>query len=183
MKGKIILLNGVSSAGKSTLAKVLQARCPTPLYRHAIDDYLNMLPQSLLDRDIAAALRQTQPLLTKTVALFSDWGMDCVIDHVMLSHYGTFADFVSTLRGYPVLMVRLTCSVQELRRREIERGDREPGHAESQLACLEPQSGYDLVMDTSIAPLEQCADRILTHFSQPETWRAFETFCRSRAGE
>ena len=38
-KGKIIILNGVSSSGKTTLAKTIQGRSPIPLYRLDIDDF------------------------------------------------------------------------------------------------------------------------------------------------
>ena len=39
-KGKIIILNGVSSSGKTTLAKVIQDQSPIPLYKLDIDDFI-----------------------------------------------------------------------------------------------------------------------------------------------
>lgn len=48
-KGKIIILNGVSSSGKSTLAKVLQDQSPIPLYKLDIDDFILMAPDKFND--------------------------------------------------------------------------------------------------------------------------------------
>src|ERR1700675_1637478 len=39
MKGKIILVNGASSSGKSTLCKALQARLDEPFWHYSIDHF------------------------------------------------------------------------------------------------------------------------------------------------
>ena len=45
----IIILNGTSSAGKSTLAKALQAKLDTPYLHAGIDNYIFMLPKQSLN--------------------------------------------------------------------------------------------------------------------------------------
>ena len=47
-KGKIIVLNGVSSSGKTTLAKALQEALDEPYTRLSIDDFINMMPEKLI---------------------------------------------------------------------------------------------------------------------------------------
>ena len=48
----------------------------------------------------------------------------------------------------PVLFVKATCPLQELQRREIEKGDREIGNAEWQFPLLHPQNTYDITVNT-----------------------------------
>ena len=47
-KGKIIFLNGVSSSGKSTLAKTLQDRLEEPFYLIANDTFTMMSPEKFV---------------------------------------------------------------------------------------------------------------------------------------
>ena len=51
MSGKIILLNGASSSGKSTLATALQAQMEEPFWHFSIDHLLavGILPQERID--------------------------------------------------------------------------------------------------------------------------------------
>jgi chloramphenicol 3-O-phosphotransferase len=44
-KGRIIILNGVSSVGKSTLAKTLQERLSDPFYLMDVDTFVRMAPE------------------------------------------------------------------------------------------------------------------------------------------
>ena len=47
----IVILNGVSSSGKSTLAKMIQDRSGFPFYRLDIDDFILMAPEKFNDYD------------------------------------------------------------------------------------------------------------------------------------
>jgi chloramphenicol 3-O phosphotransferase len=79
------------------------------------------------------------------------------------------------MHGYPVLFVRVTCPVEELRRREKERGDRGIGQGESQLTQLDPQDTYDITVDTHTSTKEECADKIIELLNHPEKFTAFKT--------
>jgi chloramphenicol 3-O phosphotransferase len=71
--------------------------------------------------------------------------------------------------------------VEELRRREAERGDRPVGQGESQLAMLNPKDEiYDLTIDTFSNSIEECADKIIKLLDQPENFKAFETLRANR---
>lgn len=59
----------------------------------------------------------------------SDSGVNVIIDDVMLSRFHRLEECVSRFKGYPVLLVRVDCAIEELRRRERERGDRQIGQA------------------------------------------------------
>jgi chloramphenicol 3-O-phosphotransferase len=49
-RGRVILLNGCTSAGKSSVAKVLQATLPTAHMNIGIDDFLEKDAQRLICR-------------------------------------------------------------------------------------------------------------------------------------
>lgn len=96
-------------------------------------------------------------------------GENVVVDHILLNNErlksdngeGTFQDFKKQLEEYEVLYVHVICPIEELRKREAERGDREIGNAEGQIPYLEPQEGYDITIDTSNASINECANKIL----------------------
>jgi chloramphenicol 3-O phosphotransferase len=53
------------------------------------------------------------------------------------------------------------CSLEELKRREISRGDRDIGNAEWQVKQgLYPLEGYNIIVDTCLSSLTECAQKI-----------------------
>jgi hypothetical protein len=104
---------------------------------------------------------------------FSDIGMNVIMDGLFLKGEKVgLKDYLEILHDCPVLFVHVTCPLDELRRREKERGDREIGQGESQLALLDPQDTYDITVDTS---REDCADKIIELLDYPEKFTAFKT--------
>lgn len=183
-KGKIIFLNGVSSAGKTTLAKTLQSRLSEPYYLLANDTFCDMGPEKFWDinSDKTGSIALTG--LHHTIKLFSDIGINTIVDHVLLkgqginfnfTHLDNLKECVEILHGYPVLFVHVICPLEELRRREKERGDRDIGQGESQLAQLNPQDTYDITVDTYGSSKEECADKIIELLGCPEKFTAFKT--------
>ena len=55
MKTQVIVLNGSSSSGKTTIARCLKAILPTAWISLSIDDLLRALPPSLMDSDAGIA--------------------------------------------------------------------------------------------------------------------------------
>lgn len=49
MTAKIVLLNGVGSAGKSSIARALQTITATPFLHIQMDAFIDMLPEALQD--------------------------------------------------------------------------------------------------------------------------------------
>jgi chloramphenicol 3-O phosphotransferase len=87
---------------------------------------------------------------------------------------------VNMLHDYNVLFVHVTCPVEELRRREKERGDRHIGMSESQLETLEPQNTYDITVDTHNNSIKACTDMIIEMLNYPEKITAFKTLWSQR---
>ncbi|MDR0928105.1 MAG: chloramphenicol phosphotransferase CPT family protein [Oscillospiraceae bacterium] len=176
-RGRIIVLNGVSSAGKSTLAKALQAKSPQQYLYLPIDLLNDISPPKDSPSYQERFTADPMPIVTGffgCIKSFSDYGIhiiaDLVLDQRSLGYFlSVFPD-----GDYPVMMVHVTCPLDELRRREKARGDRKIGHGESQLAVLIPSENHDLVVDTHSETNEGNADKIIelsAHFSEFKSFR------------
>ena len=165
-KGRIIILNGVSSSGKTTLAKVLQDRSPIPLYKLDIDDFIFMSPEKFNDydhHDFSVQYAFASKFF-HVVKLFSDMGFDMVVPNMFFQDTDTLKEFRVLLKDYPVSVVNITCPVEELNRREASRGDRKPGSAEEQLQLLETRFDNSITVNNFENTNEECADLILKSF-------------------
>ena len=101
--------------------------------------------------------------------------IDFIIDFVPVR-----GSFVKLLYESPVLYVNVFCPIEELRRREKERGDRSIGLWESQLDEMFPQDKYDITVDTFAHTPEECADKIIELLETPEKHTAFKTLWAQR---
>ena len=183
-----IVLNGPSSAGKSSLGAALQVAWDGPLLVTGIDSFLAGFPEhlfSLPDDDGSPGASTTGvhvvpgrgPEPSWIPALGSDglllmraahraWrsvaeaGLDQVIDHVILDA-ATRGDAVEVLRGADVLWVGVYCDVDELVRRETAREDRFRGFASGTWAQVHEGMTYDLTVDTTTSSPQQCASQVL----------------------
>ena len=181
-KGKVIWLNGVSSSGKTTLAKALQERLNEPFFWLASDGFIDMLPIKYNNPDKPGALPaclKAISLFHHAVKFFSDSGADVVVEHIF--HYKDWADeCAELLHEYPVMLVHVACPVEELRRREKERGDRDVGRAEIQLQRGYSLNVYDVTVDTFANTADECADGIIELLNRPEKFSAFKTLRAQR---
>lgn len=177
-KGKIIILNGVSSSGKTTLTRELQNKLEETFFWLANDTLIDMLPSKCWDGDPDEYCAQALLMLNRVIKTFSDEKKNVILDHVILSteKKDLFMDLVILLHDYPVLLVNVVCPISELERRELERGDRNIGQAVSQLSLLNPQDGYDIVVDTFNKPISNCADDIIEMLYSPRKKGALEKF-------
>ena len=62
--------------------------------------------------------------------------------------------------------MQVTCPFDELRRRNIARGDRRPEQSEQQAKLVDPNARYHIVLDTSARTPEQCAQALLDALRQ-----------------
>ena len=165
-QGKILILNGVSSSGKSTLSRVLQDRCPVPLYRLDIDDFILMAPDKFNDYekgDFSVQYAFASKFF-HAVKLYSDLGFDLVVPYMFFKDSETLREFRTLLADYSVLVVNMHCPAKELRRRELSRQNRSVGSAEAQLGLLERDFEGSITADNYHSTNEACADEILRHF-------------------
>ena len=178
-KGEIIFLNGVSSAGKTTLAKTLQAQLDKPFYWLSVDAFDSMIPEKYNNRENISVVLKAVSAMHHTIKNFSDMGLNVIVDHVF-ERQDWMDECVELLHEYHVLFVHVTCPLDELRRREKERGDRKIGQGEAQLSLLNPIETYDVTVDTLNSSKEECADEIIKLLNYPEKFAAFKTLWLQR---
>ena len=159
--GRIILLNGASSSGKSSIGRELLPLLEDPWFLVPVDGVSGMrstVHTRELDEDgIAEMLRRTRLGYHRTVAALASVGNDVIMDYP-LSEAWRLDDLLEVLDGYDVTLVEVWCSPEELGRRESARGDRPAGLARSQ--TLVYSHPYDLRVDSTAATPAACAKEI-----------------------
>jgi len=164
----VILLNGTSSAGKTTIAKSLQQIMDAPYLHVPVDSFGAMAPgpdklgesgsprwQSVFNRMLSG--------FHHSLAALAAAGSNLIVDHVLVQGVepeNWLTECVDLLAPFPVYFIGVHCPLEELRRREQVRGDRGAGLAEWQLSHVHRHGVYDLEVDTSVLSAEQCAFRI-----------------------
>ncbi|MEZ4862014.1 MAG: AAA family ATPase [Caldilineaceae bacterium] len=186
--GHIIILNGTSSAGKSTLAKALQTLLAAPYLHIGIDTMVFALPKRYLNPPLwqevfryiwppagsdDGLVIEAAPLghqlisgLHHTVAALAQTGNNVIVDHVLLDP-AWVQECATVLGGFPALFVGVYCPLAVVEQRERDRQDRTLGQARAQFAKVHAHGIYDLTVDTAQATTEACAAQILTHL-QPD---------------
>jgi chloramphenicol 3-O phosphotransferase len=104
--------------------------------------------------------------------------MDVLGDHV-LDEPWRLDDLLRLTVGLDVLLVHVTCSPKELRRREKLRGDRDGGRALHQQRLVFLHGDCDLTVDTSYGPDEPAA-ALLELIRTPPAERAFNRLRAAR---
>lgn len=192
--GHIIVLNGTSSAGKSTLAKALQTLLPDPYLHLGIDTMVFALPKRYLNPPLwHEVFRYTWPPagsadglaidagplghqliagLHQAVAALAQTGNNVIVDHVLLDPRWV-QDCAQTLGALPALFVGVYCPLAVVEQRERDRQDRTLGQARAQFAKVHAHGMYDVTVDTSQATPEACATQILAHLQPNQQSAAF----------
>ena len=156
-----IVLNGPSSAGKSSIAKALRQRlsdagCSTVVI--SLDDYLQMSAKEPIWEDDVFSI---MPRMCEDISTALRDGKMVIIDHVITSSR-IYRALSNAAAGFQMKTVLVSCDVETLRRREAERGDRCAGSAEASPQYLYPKTGYDLCVDSREASPAALAKEILS---------------------
>lgn len=190
----IILLNGVSSSGKSSVARALQDAWPTPILHVGVDTFVDMLPARFCGDGEEARdglqfvhthtpdgpvveLRQgvyAQRLfrgMVGAIGALARAGNDMIVDDVLFGDK-VLQEYMRELRDQTVYFVAITCPLEVVERRERARGDRFINSAKAQMPLVHgPTRHYDLAIDTSMATPQQLAVVIkdyVTHTPKPQ---------------
>ncbi len=202
-KGRIIFLNGSSSAGKSTLAATLQETLDEPYRYMSLDNYLKQFgkmvseyqklgqpslpPRSALNHPPKFAppsglggipFQSLVPKFHQAVAATANSGNRVIVDHV-LQHEVWLEECLTLFEGLEVIFVGLYCPLEELERRERRRGDREIGSAKFQHQIVHAHGVYDIELDTSALSPEKCASIIVEYVNSGISPTAFEQLRQS----
>ena len=177
--GLVIFLNGTSSSGKSSIATELLQILDETYFHMSIDDFHAMRVDRDIDAEhLQAEIDRTAKGFHRSVAGMAAAGNNVVVDHVLTQPW-RLTDCLALLVPEDVVFVGVTCSLDEVQRRERERGDRDAGLAERQFTLVHQHGTYDIECDTSVCTPLECAESIKTFLSRRPRPTAFE---RLRAG-
>ncbi len=167
--GKIIIINGPSSSGKTTLALALQKQLDLPFIRFSFD--LFMEHKSFPSEGIKSgkfAWEQMRPSvfrgLHQCLPALSTAGNNIIFDHIIETKVWLY-ELVSLISESDVFFVGLHCSLPELERREIQRGDRRPGEARQDFETVHNIPTYDIEIDSE-NPLDENVDLLIQAWKQ-----------------
>jgi chloramphenicol 3-O phosphotransferase len=174
--GRIILLNGASSSGKSSIGRALLPLLPDPWFFipvDAIGEMRSTVHTRLLgDAEIDDMLRRTRLGYHRAVAALASAGNHVIMDYP-LSERWRLTELLTTLAGYDVTLVEVRCSADELDRRERERGDRPVGLARSQTTVY-AHGDCDIAVDTTSTGPDECARLIVQRLDALPSPKAFD---------
>ena len=184
---RVFMLNGTSSAGKTTLAAALQERlaasgeCAMTI---SPEDFLVRAPRAWmaygrfhvgersdqgltfrivdgqLTRRVGPVGAQIVAAYRSTVAAVARTGLSVIVDDVLFEK-DDWLSWRQHLAGLDVVWVGLTVPLDVLEQRERERGDRVVGQARSQHALVHRHATYDVEVDTAALRPDAAAASIL----------------------
>lgn len=181
MPGKIILLNGASSSGKSTLARELQNKLDTPFWHYSIDHLIaaNVLPSARVKHgdfswnDMRGAFFEG---FHRSLPALAEAGNNLIVEHIVET-----SDWMNRLLRlivhFDVFFIGVHCPLPELERRERERGDRRIGEAKADYEITHTFCTYDTEVD-STQPLEQNVTQVIAAWEVRQHPSAFERMAK-----
>ncbi len=181
--GKIIILNGTSSSGKTCIVRVLQNILEEPYLEAGIDKFIWMMPPRYLERPLwddvlgladhageaghtlVAGMHQAIEALSRT-------GNNVIADHVLVEP-AWLRDISDRLYELPAYLIGVRCPLEVLENREKQRKNRTLGQARLQYDLVHIPGIYDLEVDTSRFTPEECAAQIKTRIDSGQPPTAF----------
>ena len=179
MQPQLILLNGTSSSGKSSIVKCLREKLQAPYLEMGLDKFLYMLPDQYLKQPLWEQVwghsKCAGDLGNKLMSgMHQSWltmmssGNLVIADHVLIEKKWT-AELAELFHDKPAYFIGVHCPLDITEKREAERKDRTLGSARLQHAIVHRWAEYDLTIDSSITTPEQSAEKIIEFFShKPE---------------
>ena len=195
MTVSVILLNGTSSAGKTTLAKQLQQALPGCWQHMALDQFrdglpdhyrglnapegttgaagLNVVPNTAHDPAFTEVVfgKDSQKMLRgmrRAMRAMIDAGVNIIIDDILLTP-DFLRDYLEVFNENQVLLVGVRCDLAIIEDREAQRLGRFPGTAAGQFFSCHAHETYDVEVDTGRQSPEACAAKVIDAIGQPPT--------------
>jgi len=170
----VIVVNGGSSSGKTSIVRQLQGMLAEPWLATSIDDFVDSLPPALQDSadgfGVAAGgtvavgdvFRRLEAAWMAGIAATVRAGAPVIVDDVFLGAAESQQRWRGALAGLPVAWVGVHCDPAVAGRREAARADREPGMAVRQATAVHRDVGYDVEIDTTATGAPDCARTVIT---------------------
>ena len=177
--GAVILLNGTSSSGKTSIARELLTILNGIWFHMPVDAFHAMrCDRDIADEELQAEIDRTAKGFHRAVAGMAAGGNNLVVDYP-LSRRWRLLDLLDLLVPENTVLVGVRCPLPELERREIERGDRQRGLAAMQYHHVHSHELHDIDVDTSLHSPRDCALQIQDLLPNQPRPTAFETLRRT----
>ena len=177
MPGKVIILNGASSSGKSTLAQALQATLAEPFWHFSIDHLIaaRTLPKSRIDSG-EFSWREIWPHFFegfhRCLPALAAAENNLIVEHIVETEEWMHR-LLRLLQPFDVFFVGLHCPLPELERREIERGNRRIGEARFDFEITHTFGIYDYELNTT-QPLDDNVNELIAAWKARQPPSAFK---------
>jgi chloramphenicol 3-O phosphotransferase len=182
MAGRIILLNGTSSAGKTTIARTLQHTLEPRWLDLEFDLFVGMLTDETPGSGSGPGSDDLGHWLAdgwyRVVGGLAGAGFDVLVEDVILEPYWLDAA-IRNLSPFDVTFVAVRCPLQVAVQRETDRGDRDIGLVTRQFDSVHAGCSYDCEVNTSTMEAQACVDAILKVVEGGGV-RAFDVMRRER---
>ncbi len=182
----IVLLNGCSSSGKTSIVRAMQHLNQKAFFRVGLDTFIYMMPRSFFGSGPHSAEGFLQKESTKngypsietingywgekivqtipqTVRFLHEKGFDLIVDEVILGSASMqyYLDELKDLADQ-TFFVKIFCELEILKEREVLRGDRRLGIANWQFDIVHhPSFVYDFEVDTSRSSIFEVAKKVM----------------------
>jgi chloramphenicol 3-O phosphotransferase len=176
VSGRVVLLHGTSSSGKTTVARAVQALSEEPWLRLGIDAFWGAIDERWMEhgprasdgfrwREDATIVpgpvgEQLAAGMRAAVAACARYGNDVLVDDVFIDRRW-LDGWRTELAGLEWLLVGVFAPLPVLEQRERSRGNRIAGEARAQADVIHSDIEYDLTVDTALQSPEECARAIL----------------------
>ena len=175
MRNAVIVLNGASSSGKSSIALELQGLLPRPFLTFGADTLVASLPPAspthrpeiLFGSDGVVAVddrfRQLEHAWYQGLAAIARDDVGVIVDEVFLGGRESQVRLRSALGGLRVVWVGVRCDLEVAIAREVARPNRTQGMATSQAMIVHEGVKYDLQVDTTTNTALECATTVAAY--------------------
>ena len=179
--GRVVLLNGVSRAGKSTLARAVQTSVPGVWMHLGRDAHKACTPPIRQPgvglrpgrNHVSSELERCVPILYaalyESIAAHARFGLDVVVDETFHDSYtrpyGILEACAQRLAGLDTLFVGVLCPIEVIWERRARTWGQVPGQRTQDVVeavelaqkATHAHRGYDLEFDTSVMSPDECA--------------------------
>jgi chloramphenicol 3-O phosphotransferase len=182
MAGRVVLLHGTSSSGKTTVARAVQKLSDDPWVRLGIDTFWTSIDERWMEHGSRAAEgfawtddativpgpvgQRLAAGMRAAVGAFARAGNDVLVDDVFIDP-GWLDGWRTELADVELFLVGVMARAHILEERERARGNRIVGEARAQVDVIHRGIEYDLTVDTSRQSPEECAGEILAALVRP----------------
>lgn len=174
-KGRIIFLNGLTSCGKTSVAEQMKTLCGDVLYVVSNDIFHCMVDWKFFTDDYWKMVAHTITAQYYAARGMAEAGFSVVIDGMLLDlpayreQFGkSNAELVKEIfAGLDVTFADFRCPPEELRRRNLARGNRGEFQSDEQARLMTKNFSFDLVIDVMKTMPDESAVRILEFCGLP----------------